>query len=143
MTAARLPSKRPANRRGYLIVTVLIVLGLTMALFAVSLRMISLERRVLRTEQAALQAEALAAAGLARAGAQLAADRNYRGETWQATTATTAADGTTQLTIRVEDVADRPDQRRVVAMAQWGEGLQATRRTRETIIVLPTGGEQP
>ncbi len=143
MTAVRSPSKSPANRRGYLIVTVLIVLGLTMALFAVSLRMIALERRVLRTEQAALQAEALAAAGLARAGAQLAVDRNYRGESWQATTATTAADGTAQVTIRVEDVASQPNQRQLVAVAQWGAGLQATRRTRETTIVLPTGKEQP
>src|SRR5688500_11477960 len=71
------------NRRGAVLVAVLVVMMVASLLLGAMLRTNRDEHRLLRIYQQRLQAQELAQAGLERAAARLAGDDAYAGEIWQ------------------------------------------------------------
>jgi type II secretory pathway component PulK len=76
--------KRPSQdtKRGMILLLVLACLAIAGVLFAIGVRVAFSAHHVARMSQWNLQAQWLAESGLERAVAQLAADADYSGETW-------------------------------------------------------------
>jgi hypothetical protein len=123
------------------LVLVLACLTAVMVLFAAWLRILATEHRHIRAASHSVQAEFLADSGVARAVAQLAANANYTGETWQIDARTLAATAGATVTIRVAAVGDQPRARRLTVAAEFpSTGTQRARRTRQITIELPPPG---
>lgn len=126
-----------SGRRGALLVAVLVCLTVVMALGAAWLRGLVLEHRLVRAQADRLQAEYLAASAVRRATAQLAANPDYRGESYAIDAKDLALRAGAALTIQVDAVADQPDQRRVTVEANFPDrGAERARRSRQVTISL-------
>jgi Tfp pilus assembly protein PilX len=126
-----------SGRRAALLVAVLVCLSVVMALGAAWLRGVLLEHRQVRAQADRLQAEYLAASAVNRATAQLAANPDYRGETYVVDAQTLALRADAAVNIRVEPVADDAQARRVVVEANFpDEGAERARRGRQVTISL-------
>jgi len=126
-----------AGRRAALLVAVLVCLSVVMALGAAWLRGVLLEHRQVRAQADRLQAEYLAASAVGRAAAQLAANPDYRGETFVVDAETLALRAGAAVIIRVEPVADDAKARRVVVEANFpNDGAERARRSRQVTISL-------
>jgi len=126
-----------SGRRAALLVAVLVCLSVVMALGAAWLRGVVLEHRQVRAQADRLQAEYLAASAVDRATAQLAANPDYRGETFVVDAQTLALRAGAAVSIRVEPVADNAQARRVVVEANFpNEGAERARRSRQVTISL-------
>jgi Tfp pilus assembly protein PilX len=71
------------DRRGSILIVALVTLIIIMLTAAALMRSIVVVHRQSRSNQQQLQAEWLADAAVSRAAARLAAEPDYRGETWQ------------------------------------------------------------
>jgi Tfp pilus assembly protein PilX len=74
--------RRSKDRQGFVLVTVITIMAISMALFAIWARGSVLEHQRAANQQLRLQAVRLAEAGLQRAIAQLVGNSDYEGETW-------------------------------------------------------------
>jgi hypothetical protein len=126
----------------YILVCVIVCLTVVAVIATAWMRTIVLEHRQVRAAALGVQAEYLVASGLERAVAQLAGDPSYAGEIWRVDAdSLRSRDGAT-VTIRVTNESDDPRARRVRVAAEYpDEGAMRARRTSETTIQLPTGGE--
>lgn len=75
--------RREPRRRGAILVVALVVLLVVTAIVGSMVKRAVAARRQLRTERDLRQTELLVDAGAARAAVRLAADGDYRGETWR------------------------------------------------------------
>jgi hypothetical protein len=115
-----------------------------MLMFTAWLKTAALERRQLRSQQRRLQAELLADAGLERAAAQLIANPEYTGETWQIGADELAGSGSAVVTIRVEPSKENKGIRKVNSATEYSlAGEARVRRSKHTTIEMPTRGESP
>jgi hypothetical protein len=130
------------SRRGAFLVIAMVCLVLAMMLVAAVLKLVESQRRQMRMEQAGLQAEWLAESGCHRAAAQLAADRNYRGETWSIAPADLAGTGpggadAGSVEIKVRPVDGEPKSRVIQVEAVFpADSEPSARRTRRATIIL-------
>jgi Tfp pilus assembly protein PilV len=74
---------RAKNQRGFVLVTVIAVLAISMALFGLWARAVVMEHGRLDVQQFRMQAVRLAEAGLRRAAALRAVNPKYVSETWR------------------------------------------------------------
>jgi type II secretory pathway component PulK len=72
----------PASRRGFVLVTVIAIMAMSMALFGLWAKAAVVEHRRLETQQLRMQAVRLAEAGLQRAMALRGNNPQYSSETW-------------------------------------------------------------
>jgi hypothetical protein len=86
--------------------------------------------RVTRAEERQIQADWLAESGLDRAAARLAAEAEYRGETWSIPAEELGGHEPAVVDIRVEPIPDRPGLRRVRVRADYPP--DAPRRARRS-----------
>src|SRR5262245_53936887 len=101
-----IPNQRRAQRRyGAVLVAALVCLLVIMAIIGTMLRRTLLDYRQLHTERDLRQAELLLEAGVARAAARLAADANYRNETWNLPADAITNSGEARVTIALSPVA--------------------------------------
>jgi Tfp pilus assembly protein PilX len=130
-----------ARRRGLSIVPALACLVVVILFCGVLIRQVTTHRALVRSEEQRLQADWLAESGLARASARLAADRAYKGETWEIA----AADlGGLAGTVRIEvgDVAGQAARRRVRVEADFPRDGDRRARSSKTLTV-DLGPERP
>jgi hypothetical protein len=112
----RLRKRRPAARRGVVLLVIIVLLSVSLVLFGVWARQAVNEQDRLETQQKRLQTILLAEAGLQRALALRAADPKFEQETWSVPAAQldqkhaaevriSVAPGASQGTLRYEAVA--------------------------------------
>jgi hypothetical protein len=95
----RNPQSAIRNRPGAVLLTVLICLTIGSLMFGVVLRTGLAERRLVRAQERQMQAALLAESALERAAARLAADRDYREETWTISADELGAEGVVQIKV--------------------------------------------
>jgi Tfp pilus assembly protein PilX len=126
-----------ARRRGAILAAAMVEFVVVAAiLFAVLQSVVSYHRRLITGRQQ-LQSQWLAQAGFDRAVAQLRNSADYRGETWRVPS--TELEGTMSgaVQIRVESVADKPDDLHVVVQANYpDDSIHGSQQTREAIVHL-------
>jgi type II secretory pathway component PulK len=131
-------------RRGILILAVLACLTLVTILAGVWLRMLTLERQQARSQQFTLQAEYLADSAMRRATAKLAANSDYRGETWQPSAEGLGLAIPAKVTIEVETDKDNPQTRSIRISAELaGKGPNQVLRRKQQTIPLSTKEPTP
>jgi type II secretory pathway component PulK len=118
-----------AHRRGVALIVVLIGLAATTLIVLSILKLIAVERQSVELQSRQMQAGWLADAALDRASARLAADANYRGETWTLSAKDIGGRDGARIAIRVEEVAGKPDRRRVHVEADYPDDPE--RRSRQ------------
>jgi type II secretory pathway component PulK len=105
-------------------------------LFAV-LQDVVRHHRQLLTGRQQLQTQWLAQAGVDRAMAQLRKSADYRGETWRVPPDELDGVAAAEVKIRLENVADQPDDLRLTVDAQYPtDSIHSSQQTREAIIHL-------
>ncbi|MEZ6069523.1 MAG: hypothetical protein R3C10_04440 [Pirellulales bacterium] len=111
--------RRAGGQRGVALMFVLIAVVVVTALGAALVRAMLIEIRQSRIDEWAVQADWLVTSGAQRAAAQLAADPDYRGETWQIAAAELDGRHAAVVEIAVHrsaDVSDGSDATRNVAV---------------------------
>ena len=130
--------KRTA-RRGAILVVALVTLLVVTLLAGVVVRSYLQGHRQLRRQQDALQAQWLAESALARAAAQLGANPDYTGETWQVELA--AADNQPaagSAEIKLEPVPEQPQMLRINVSASFpGDVLHRALVERSLLVSQP------
>lgn len=97
----------------------------------------------LRDEAARLQAGWLAESGMDRAASRLAADAQYRGETWNLTAESLGARDPAKVQIEVARAPGRPERRAVRVVADYPDDpWRRVRITVEREIDAPEAGER-
>jgi len=147
----RRPKDRPATRSaqraprtGSILIAVLAVLTLIMMLLGVWLKNLAMGRQEIRQQQHSVQADYLVQSAVNRAKARLHADQAYAGENWQIEPGALAGKEPASVSIKVEPVADRPQERLVEAMVQLpSQGPGRTQRTQKSKITLPAKEMSP
>jgi Tfp pilus assembly protein PilX len=130
-----------ARRRGLAIVPALACLVVVVLFCGILVRQVSTHRALVRDEERRMQAEWLADSALARASARLAADRSYKGETWDLAAADLGGQaGVARIT--VETVADQATRRRVRVEADFPREGDLRARSSKTLTV-DLGPERP
>ena len=118
-------------------VAVLVCMTIASVVVLNMLRTTIMEQRQLRTQRQHLQAERLAAAGLDRAVAQLQQSATYSGETWQIAAEELGGASAGSVTIRVEPINDRPQERTIAVQADYPDDpLHRVRKNRESSVTL-------
>jgi len=107
------------NRRGVVLIMVMVALGLAAVIGGALLQLVGMERSLLAAREQESQARWLAESGVERAAAKLAADLEYSGETWSLADEELGGRGRGQVTIRVETVAADTNHRRVAVEAEF------------------------
>ncbi len=134
------------NRRGAVLLTVLICLVIALAVGGAVLRTGLARRGQARAEERRLQADWLAESGLERASAQLAEAPDYAGETWQVPASDLGGRDDGSVTIAVEAVEGHPRRRLVRARADYPrDPSRRARVSKQATIDLapePSGDER-
>jgi hypothetical protein len=132
---------RQFQKRGVVIIPVIVCVVIIMLMSGALLRRVLMERRQARVEERWLQADWLAESGLERAWARLAADEDYRGETWPIPAEVLGGPYAAHVTIAVERVEGQPRRRLVHVRAEYPhEGSAPARPTRQRVIELGSEG---
>jgi type II secretory pathway component PulK len=136
------PIRRASHRQnGAVLVASLVCLLVVMAIIGTMLRQALHYQRQLLAERDLRQAELLVDAGVARAATRLAANPNYRSETWNLPPDSVTNSGQGRVTIALSSVAGQPAlTANVVAEYPIG-GETSIKRTR--IVQLPTQSPRP
>ena len=130
-----------ARRRGLALVPALACLVVVILFCGILVRQVSTHRALVRDEERRVQVEWLAESALARASARLAADRGYKGETWNIAAAELGGQaGAVQIT--VETVKDQAARRRVRVQADFPRDAEQRARASKTLTV-DLGPERP
>lgn len=125
------------RRRGIVAAALVVALFVLILLAGGLLRVAWARHSERRAAERRLQAEWLAESGLDRAAARLAADRDYRGETWAVPPEDLGGRDAGAVRIEVRPVPDRPDLRTIRARADYPtDEARRARRTRELTITL-------
>lgn len=128
------------RRPGALVVTVLICLGIA-AMLAGSLIYAAVAlRQAVQVDQWRWQADWLVQSALERAAAQLAADADYRGETWRLDAQWLESRYAARVEIAVESVPDDGRRRLRVAVYYPDDATHRVFRSKELIVAAPLGG---
>lgn len=134
-----------ARRRGLVIIPAMVCLVLVTLLCGVMVNQAHTRRGVIAQEERRMQAEWLAESAVARAAARLAADRGYRGETWEIPAGALDETDAGVVTIAVDPEKGRPGRHRVRVEADYPR--DAARRARQskhlTIELGPETTEGP
>lgn len=131
---SRCAERRPAARRGAMLVVALACLAIVMAIVGVMLQGALRARRQLHVERDLRQVELLLEAGLDRAAFQLADDDAYAGETWRIPANDLLRRGDGEVVIVAERSGDA-EPWRVRIVAEYPVGTPASVRRTQTFLV--------
>ena len=123
------------NRRGAILIVVLVCMAVAAVLFVVLARQAATEHHVTQSRQWAVQAQWLAEAGVERAAARLAANADYTGETWNISPDELAGHNAAVVRIRAETIAGDSDRRIVHVEADYPDDPQHRSRQIKQISV--------
>ncbi len=127
------------NRRGLVLIIVMVCLALFVILGGVLTKLILTERRQARVEEWRVQAEWLAESAIERAAARLEQTPDYAGESWQPPAGRLGERNGGIVAIQIERDATRENRRLVRVVADFmRDGERCARRTREITIELKT-----
>ncbi len=128
---------RRGHRRGAVMLVVLVCLGIAAVVLVTILKMAAAEQQMLRKRQWHVQAAWLAESGLERAAARLAADPEYRGESWAIGPELLGSRHAGTVSISIETIAGQPKRRAVRVVADYPNQLPNQMRcSRETVLDL-------
>ena len=137
-------SQISANRRGAVLVSVLVCLLVVVMLVGLLVESIIARQRQMRAEDQRAQAEWLAESAVERGAALLRKDAQYKGETWNVAPEELGHAKAGVALIRVEPVEDSPGRRKLIVESHYPDDPhQRARATRELFIDLPASGETP
>ena len=128
-------------KQGAALIVVLAGLAVTMVMFLAAMKLILVQRKSIELTAWRIQANWLAESGIQRAAARLAADANYRGESWNVSAEELGGRDGGAVTIRVEPTPDKADRRTVRVDADYpSDPQQRARVTRDVTLIQ---GHQP
>ena len=122
------------RRRGAVLIVALVCLLVVFTLVGLLVQSALRARRQLHAERDRRQAELLLDAGLARAAERLAAEADYRGETWSLPAASIVGTSSGQVTIAAAR-NDATDPWRVNVVAEYPLGDELSIRRSRTVLV--------
>jgi Tfp pilus assembly protein PilX len=129
--------RQSADRRGVVLAAALVAFLATAAVLFALLKTVVNHQREVRDQRQSLQAQALADAGIDRGVAQLRRSDAYRGETWHVPDSQLDGTATADVEIRVEAVADHPDQLHLFVQADYpSDPIHRARQSRQATIKL-------
>ena len=125
------------NRRGSVLIIILVCFVLAAAMFAMLARQTLTERRAAETQLWTAQSQWIAEAAVERAAARLTADAKYSGENWAISAAEMGGKQGARARIHVEPLAGRPDSRLVRVEADYPDDpVHRARSTKQIEIDL-------
>ena len=131
------------DRHGFVLVTVVVVMAISMALFGIWARAAVIEHRRLDVQQFRMQAVRLAEAGLRRAAAQRTAIPQYESETWRVSAAELDQLHDAEVSIRVIPTAGGQTLA-IESIAQYPAGTdRRAQSTKRIEIPNPHRGTEP
>jgi Tfp pilus assembly protein PilX len=120
------------KRRGVVLILVLACLAIASVLLLTGIKLALSSHRVQRTFGWSVQARLLAESGLERAAAQLAADPDYKGETWKISAKDLSGDEAGTVKIEVKPVPENDNRRLVKVEADFPDDpLDSVRYSKE------------
>jgi type II secretory pathway component PulK len=123
------------NRRGSMLVIVMVLLLVVAGVVGALVQVLHVERRQIRSHDARLQAAWLAEAGLERAAGRLRSAADYEGETWTVPAGSFGGAHGGSVEIRVEPVAASPQLRRISVTADYpADPERRKRKSRERTV---------
>lgn len=132
------------NRRGVVLIAVMLLLTVAMMLILSWLKIAGAERREVRSLQDAAQSFWLAESGLNRAAARLQADPAYTGETWQLAPEDIGGRDAGEVHIKVVPVDGKPELRHVSVQADYPtDPARRHRRSKSLQVAIPAAGDSP
>jgi type II secretory pathway component PulK len=132
--ASRVRYETTSDRRGLVLIVVMVCLVVFATLCGVLLKLALVEQRQVRMQEWRLQAEWLAESGIERAAARLADSADYAGETWTVATQEFAEGA---VTIEVERVEARPNLRLVRVRADYlRQGVRSARHSKDVQVEI-------
>jgi hypothetical protein len=135
--------RRRRRRGGLMIVAALVCLFVVTSIVGSMLKSALRARRQLHVERDRRQSELLVEAGADRAVARLAADPDFRGDTWELPAAAIVGRGDGRVTTEVSRSADnQPQQVRVVAEYPLGRDFPIRRSHTFQIASSPTQSQE-
>ncbi len=115
-------------RRGTALVVVLAGLAVATVMFVAAMKLIVVQHKTIELNSRQIQAGWLAESAVQRAAARLAADANYRGETWKISAADLEGRDDATVAIRVKLVPGKADRRAVRVQADYPSDPQQRAR---------------
>jgi type II secretory pathway component PulK len=135
---------RKCGREGVALLVVVIGLGVATMIFLSILKLMAIERQSVELQARQIQTGWLAESAVERASARLAADAKYRGETWNPSAQEIGGRDGARITIRVDDVAGKPDRRAVHVEADYPDDPnQRSQQLRDAIVHVPVAKGTP
>jgi len=119
-------------------VVVLIGMAVATMIFLSVLKLIALQRQSVELQTRQIQAGWLAESGVQRASARLAAEANYRGETWTIPAQDIGGRDSASIAIRVDGIPAKLDRRAVHVEADYpNDPDQRARQVRDIVVPAP------
>jgi Tfp pilus assembly protein PilX len=107
------------QRRGVILVVVIVCLMVTAAIVICLVRQLNMSRQMQQASHDSVQAGWLAEAGVERAAARLAANAAYAGETWQIAATELGGNDAAEVRIKADRLAGRSDQWKIRVEADY------------------------
>jgi len=126
---------RRVRRRGVVLLVAIVCIAIASMIFLSLLQLSVAERRRVETASWQVQAAWLAESGIERAAAQLAADPDYRGETWNLSTDALGGPHEAVVTIQVETIPQRQQRRLVHVRADYPDHPQHRARQSKQVAI--------
>ncbi len=120
---------REKKRRGIILLTALVGMGVAGIFLSLGFRMLVIQRGHLKQESRRIQCDVLVSSGIARARSKLEQDRDYSGEIWSIPKEELA--GGAEIRITVSPKANDSDRREIRIGARYpdqDEGLKIEKR---------------
>ncbi|MGA2798430.1 MAG: hypothetical protein ABSE63_12685 [Thermoguttaceae bacterium] len=125
------------KRRGVILILVLACLAIASVLLVTGIKLALSSHRAQRTMGWSLQVQWLAESGMERAAAQLAADADYKGETWKISAKDLGGDDAGTVKIEVKSVPEHENRRLVKVEADFPDDpLDRVRYSKELTLEL-------
>lgn len=124
-----------SRRRGAVLVMVLVCMMVALVILTSLVKLAAAGRRMTDRQAWQVQATWLAESGLERAAWRLAADANYKGETWTLSADQMAAADAAVVRIEVETIPEQPNRRLVRVRADYPDHPQhRARQTKQAVV---------
>jgi len=134
--------RRADRRRGAVLVMVLICAIVVLAILLSLVKLAVAGRRVVDQQSWQVQAAWLAESGLERAAWRLAADADYRGESWTLPAEQLAGADAAVVQIRVETIPEQSNRRLVRVQADYPDHPQHRARESKQVVLELTQGRR-
>jgi len=116
---------------------VLVCAMVALAILVSMVKLAAADRRMVDQQSWQVQAAWLAESGLERAAWRLAADADYKGETWTLPTVQVAATDAAVVRIQVETIPEQPNRRLVRVQADYPDHPQhRARESKQAVLEL-------